>query len=258
MLSKIINTLTLFVLCAEAVLISPTAVFEDNLFCTSREECRVYKGSWCLGFFQFEDIVGTALAECKHVSGEFPCMCRRPPHTCSTSLGCSRGYRCVHSPLLADRPTCVHCTYVDVLTKMGTKTMISEFLLVDDGPQCTPSATPRNTQAHAPVKEKAKKGHTWMKCQSDRDCAKGRRCLRSRFSSLHEPCQAEQKKWCVCRPYEKSYYCSRSSDCLPGDRCVTYIIDIPLEQRHICVACDYVKHAVDVVPMDGIETCHLD
>lgn len=209
-----------------------------------------------LGFIQFEGIGGTVLSECKLVSSGFPCMCMRLPQTCTTSHVCNPGFRCVHSSLLASRTVCINCTLIDMLSKIGAGTTAINFLPVDDGPNCNTSATPRRMQSRAFVKKKAKTGFTWMKCKLDRDCAKGRRCVSSKFSSFRESCKAGRVKRCVCRPKLKDFYCSRSLGCLPGDRCVSYVIDIPLRQR-ICVACDYVKRAVDVVPIDEIKSCHL-
>lgn len=252
-------SVVLFGILEAPILVLSYPVVTNKSICSTRKDCAVVNEGWCMGFVQFDGIKGAVQSECKQVSTGSPCMCMKPPPACNSSLTCSQGYRCVHSPFLDNRPVCIHCTFVDLISKATTfgSSPLPKFPKLDDGPRCTPSATPRPTPSVSPVITETELGYTWAECISDHDCAVGRKCIRSRFSDKQKPCRAKKSRWCVCRPSDSFYNCSQSSDCLRGDRCVTYVIDSLPERRNFCVACEYVKKGVDVVPVDGLENCEF-
>lgn len=164
---------------------------------------------------------------------------------CTTSSECLIGDRCVSSIKQdSEISVCFSCFFLENLIEgvdyYGADDGSSNCKAhVNDGPISTPTPTPMYST------EPFEESYTLDHCTtSSNTCAYPRTCYSAHGYSLCD----ESEEQCICMSLE-NLLCSKSSECLYGDRCVTYSI-LPYG---VCVSC-----SVDLETFSSIEFTYID
>lgn len=162
---------------------------------------------------------------CTYINGD--CICASDEHLrCSASSDCLYGDRCITNTDDVSSAICFSCQIFD------RHLSGSEFYAVDDGSAtCLFDGELKGSPPSPNVSIKPlKTGYTFENCTAfeSTGCASPRSC----FSPLRLNYCDEHDDWCVCASHNH-LICSKSSECLHGDRCVTYSTLL----HGICVTC---------------------
>lgn len=182
---------------------------------------------------------------------------------------------------LNGRAHCVHCNYQAALGDEADSIFypLSQKDMDDVRPNCTPnpsnpipqqySETANNANNIGDDDERLEGGYTLDRCLDGfGDCKKPRQCMQ--WTATGDPsdqCSSQTESeindgdgdnnnnnnhhcFCMLLPPERDVNCSRSTQCLPGDRCVKAVKGDPSEQTTFCVSCGYFATAVNVISVD--------